>query len=72
MFSMTKIVLSAALVVSTTLTASAATKPHPTHVHGPAMYDIAPGLSALSRTRARDYITDPIIVPERSLHRTEG
>ena len=72
MFSTTKIVLSTALVVSTTFTASAATKPRPTHVHGPAMYDIVPDFSAPSRTRARDYITDPIIVPERNLHRTAG
>jgi hypothetical protein len=72
MFSTTKIVLSAALVVSTTFTASAATKPRPTHVHGPAMYDIAPSLSALSRTHVRDYITDPIMVPERNLNRTAG
>jgi hypothetical protein len=72
MFNTTKIVLSAALVVSTTFTASAATKPRPTHVHGPAMYDIAPGLSVPSRTHVRDYITDPIMVPERNLHRTAG
>jgi hypothetical protein len=72
MFGTTKIVLSAALVVSTTFTASAATKPRPIHVHGPAMYDIAPGLSALPRTHVRDYITDPIMVPERNLNRTVG
>jgi hypothetical protein len=72
MFSTTKIVLSAALVVGAIFTASAATKPRSTHLHGPAVYDTAPGFSALSRTHIRDYITDPIIVPERSLHRTAG
>jgi hypothetical protein len=72
MLSTTKIVLSAALVVGTTLTASAATKPRPTHVHGPVMYDIVSGFSAPSWTRARDYIADPITVPERSVHRTTG
>jgi hypothetical protein len=65
MFNTTKILLSAALVVSTTFTASAANKPRPTHVHGPATYDIAPGFSTLSRTRIRDYMTDPIMVPRR-------
>jgi hypothetical protein len=72
MFGKTKIVLSAALLLSTAFTASAATKPRLTHVHGPVIYDIVPDLSAPSRTPARDYITDPIMVPERNLRRTAG
>jgi hypothetical protein len=72
MFSKTKIALSAALVLSTAFTASAATKARLTRVHGPAIYDMVPDLSAPSGTPARDYVTDPIMVPERSPHRTAG
>ena len=72
MFSKTKMVLSAALVLSTALTASAATKVASPNVHGPAIYDMVPDLSGPSDPPVRDYVTDPIMVPERSPHRTAG
>jgi hypothetical protein len=72
MFTKTKIVLSAALVLSTAFTASAATKARIGHVHGPIIYEMAPDLSASSGAPIRDYITDPIIAPERDTHRTAG
>jgi hypothetical protein len=67
-----KIVLSAALVLSTAFSASAATNARLSHVHRPAIRDIVPDLSASSGASARDYITDPIIAPERDRHRTAG
>jgi hypothetical protein len=41
MFTKTKIVLSAALVLCTAFTASAATKARIGHIHGPMIYDMA-------------------------------
>jgi hypothetical protein len=67
-----KIVLSAALVLSTAFSASAATNARLSHVHRPAIRDIVPDLSASSGASARDYMTDPIIAPERDRHRTAG
>jgi hypothetical protein len=72
MFGKTKIVLSAALLLNAAFTASAATKARPSHFHGPMIYDMVPDRSAPSSAPARDYITDPIMVPERNLRRTAG
>src|ERR1700740_1838132 len=47
-----KIVLSAALVLSTTFSASAATKSRLNHVHRPAIHGIVPDLSASSGASA--------------------
>ena len=57
MFSKTKIALSAAIVLSTAFAASAATKPR-------LLYNFVPDLSRPSGAPVRDYITDPIMVPE--------
>jgi hypothetical protein len=46
MFSKTKIALSAAIVLSTAFSASAATKPRVSHVHRPALYNMVPNYSA--------------------------
>jgi len=64
MFSKTKMALSAAIVLGTTLTASAATKPR-------LLYGAVPDLSAPSGALARDYLTDPIMVPEPDRRRAE-
>jgi hypothetical protein len=72
MLTKTKIVLSAALVLNTAFSASAATKARLSHVHRPAIFDIVPDLSASSGAPVRDYIADPIIAPERDRHRTAG
>jgi hypothetical protein len=72
MLTKTKIVLSAALVLSTAFSASAATKARLSHVHRPGIFDIIPDLSASSGAPVRDYIADPIIAPERDRHRTAG
>jgi hypothetical protein len=45
MFNKTKIALSAAIVLSTTFTASAATKPHVIHAHRTAIYNMVTGYS---------------------------
>ena len=65
MFNRTKIVLSTATVLSTAVSASAATKPHSTHVHRSAFYNTVTDLSdAGLRTRTLpDYIKDPIMAP---------
>jgi hypothetical protein len=65
MFSKTKIALSAAIVLSTTLSASAATKPR-------LLYNVVPDLSAPSGSPVRDYITDPIMAPEPAQRRAPG
>jgi hypothetical protein len=57
MFSKTEIALSAAIVLSTALSASAATKPR-------TLYNVVPDLSTPSSAPLRDYITDPIALPE--------
>jgi hypothetical protein len=57
MFSKKKIALSAAIVLSTALSASAATKPR-------ILYNVVPDLSTPSSALVRDYITDPIALPE--------
>jgi hypothetical protein len=57
MFGKTKIALSAAIVLSTAFTASAETKPH-------LPYNVVPDISTLSGAPVRDYITDPIMIPE--------
>jgi hypothetical protein len=72
MFTKTKIVLSAALVLSTAFTASAATKARLSHVHGPMIYDMVPDRSAPRSVPARDYVTDPIMAPERGSHQMTG
>jgi hypothetical protein len=77
MFTKTKIVLSAALVLSTAFTASATTNARLSHVHGPMIhgpmiYDMVPDRSAPRSVPLRDYVTDPIVAPERSLHQTTG
>jgi hypothetical protein len=69
MFNRTKIALSTAIVLGTAFSASAATKPHSTHVHRSALYNMAPDLSTPAYEPVRDYITDPIIAPEPDLHR---
>jgi len=65
MFSKTKIALSAAIVLSTTFSASAATKPR-------LLYNVVPDLSAPSGSPVRDYITDPIMAPEPIQRRAPG
>lgn len=65
MFSKTKIALSAAIVLSTTFSASAATKPR-------LLYNVVPDLSAPSGSPVRDYITDPIMGPEPAQRRAPG
>ena len=72
MFAKTKIVLSAALILSTAFTASAATKARQSHFHGPMIYDMVPDRSAPPSAPARDYVTDPIMGPERSPRQTAG
>ena len=74
MFTKTKIVLSAALVLSTAFTASAATKARLSHVHGPMIHGpmIYPDRSAPPSVPARDYVTDPIMAPERGPHQMTG
>jgi hypothetical protein len=52
MLTAAKIVLSAALVLSTALSASAATKARLKHVHRPAIHEIVPDLSASSGASA--------------------
>ena len=69
MFTKTKIVLSAALVLSTAFTASAATKARLSHVHGPMIH--GPMIYDTS-VPARDYVTDPIMAPERGSHQMTG
>ena len=64
--------MSAALVLSTAVSASAPTNARLSHVHRPAIHDIVPDLSASAGASVRDYITDPIIAPERDRHRTAG
>jgi hypothetical protein len=46
MFSTAKIALSAAIVLSTAFSASAATKPRVSHAHRTAIYNMAPGYNA--------------------------
>jgi hypothetical protein len=72
MFAKTKIVLSAALILSTAFTASAATKARQSHFHGPIIYDMVPDRSEPPSAPARDYVTDPIMAPERTKHQTTG
>jgi len=50
MFSKTKIALSAAIVLSSAFTASAATKPRVTQDNRPAVYDMIPGYDKDGRT----------------------
>jgi hypothetical protein len=62
MFSKMEFALSAAIVVGTAFSASAATKPR--------LFDnVVPALSTLSDAPVRDYITDPIMAPEPDQHR---
>jgi hypothetical protein len=56
-FSKTKIALSAAIVLSAAVSASAATKPR-------LPYNVVPDTSEPSGSSVRDYIADPIIAPE--------
>jgi hypothetical protein len=69
MFNRIKIALSTAMVLSTAVSASAAAKPHSTHVHRSALYNTVPDLSTPAYEPVRDYITDPIVAPEPDLHR---
>ena len=57
MFSKMTIVLSAAIVLGTAFSASAATKPR-------LLYNAIPDLSTPSGAPIRDYLKDPIMVPE--------
>jgi hypothetical protein len=57
MFSKTKIALSVAIALGTTFSAAAATKPR-------LLYGEIPDFSTLSGAPFRDYLTDPIMVPE--------
>jgi hypothetical protein len=72
MFTKTKIVLSAALILSTAFTASAATKARQSHFNGPMIYDMVPDRSAPPSAPARDYVTDPIMAPESSPRQKTG
>jgi hypothetical protein len=72
MCSMTKITLSTAIVLSTAFSASATTKPRLIHVHRSAIHDVILDLSAPSDGPARDYLTDPIMVPEPGSRRAAG
>ena len=69
MLTKAKIVLSAAIVLSTAFSAAAATKPHATHVHRSALYNVVRDLSRPTEEAVRDYIKDPIIAPEPDSHR---
>jgi hypothetical protein len=57
MFSKTAIALSAVIVLGTAFSASAATKPR-------LLYNVIPDLSTQSGAPVRDYLNDPIMVPE--------
>jgi hypothetical protein len=57
MFGKMTIALSAAIVLGTTFSASAATKPR-------LLYNVIPDLSTPSGTPIRDYLKDPIMVSE--------
>jgi hypothetical protein len=62
MFSKIKFALSAAIVLGTAFSASAATKPR-------LLYNLVPDLSTPSGAPVRDYLTDPIAVAEPDQHR---
>jgi hypothetical protein len=57
MFSKTKIALSVAIVLTSAFSASAATKPR-------IQYNVVPDLSTQSSAPVRDYILEPIALPE--------
>jgi hypothetical protein len=62
MFGKIEFALSAAIVLGTAFSASAATKPR--------LFDnVVPALSTPSGAPVRDYITDPIMAPEPEQHR---
>jgi hypothetical protein len=65
MLTKTKIALSAAIVLSAAFSASAATKPR-------LLYNVVPDLSTPSGAPVRDYILDPIMVPEPQQQRARG
>ena len=54
MLTKTKIVLTASLVLSTALSASAATKPRAARVHRTAIYNMVPGYNPLSQSDSND------------------
>jgi hypothetical protein len=54
MFSKTKIALSAAIVLSTVFSASAATTHRPVHVHRPAIYNMMPGYNSQTYSNSND------------------
>ena len=57
MFSKAAIALSAAIVLGTAFSASAATKPR-------LLYNVIPDLSTPPGAPVRDYLNDPIMMPE--------
>ena len=54
MFSKTKIALSAAIVLASAVSASAATKPRVSHSHRPAIYNMVPDYHPQARSDAND------------------
>jgi hypothetical protein len=70
MFSKTKIALSAAIVLSTVFSASAATKLRVNQVHRTATYNMVPGYNP--QTQSDSYLDDPALTGGGSIGYNEG